>query len=102
MYSLYYSCFVCLFESYFNPPFYVCSSVIGTYCEHMMSHCVNNPCHNRATCHDVTGTYQCVCPPGVTGNTSETGMIFIWDRKLDNNHNASLNILLQVSYARRT
>ena len=33
----------------------------------------SDPCHNRATCINLAGSYKCKCKPGWTGQTCSIG-----------------------------
>ena len=33
--------------------------------------CTGNPCQNNATCLDLIGSFECVCPPGWNGTLCE-------------------------------
>ena len=35
--------------------------------------CVTEPCADGATCEDVTGGFQCLCPSGYTGEICDLG-----------------------------
>ena len=38
-----------------------------------VNECVENPCHNGATCNDRVGYFTCTCPPQFTGSRCEVG-----------------------------
>ena len=61
---------------------FVCVCMVGLTCLKVMcssllssdvNECVENPCHNGATCNDRVGYFTCTCPPQFTGSRCEVG-----------------------------
>nr|XP_023018375.1 fat-like cadherin-related tumor suppressor homolog [Leptinotarsa decemlineata] len=48
-------------------PLCKCRSFFGEYCEYDLNECDSSPCQNGGTCLNEFGSFQCVCPPNVTG-----------------------------------
>ncbi len=43
----------------------------GLYCERDINECVESPCHNGGTCHNIPGSFLCNCTPESSGSLCE-------------------------------
>ncbi|XP_054755195.2 sushi, von Willebrand factor type A, EGF and pentraxin domain-containing protein 1-like isoform X1 [Lytechinus pictus] len=62
------------------------------YCQ-IINECESNPCADGATCVDITRGYECVCPPGFTGDNCELDIDECYGNDVCLNNGTCINLV---------